>query len=158
MKKQHVCEVCNYSTDNLPYLKVHTKIHYGAKIFCSICGQKYVQKKSLENHVKQIHENNEFDKRKESIVCSLCSKKFTQLRSLENHIQSWHENTVINCNLCSYQAKCKANLYNHQRKKHYKPSLKQCEICRSSFANETILKEHVRKQHLGEKDSFSCTK
>ena len=98
-----------------------------------------MQKESLEDHVKKMHENNEFGKTKECIVCSLCNKKFTQLRSLENHIQSWHENTVINCNLCSYQAKCKANLYNHQRNKHDKPSLKQCEICKSSFA------EHIRK-------------
>ena len=44
-----------------------------------------------------------------------------------------------------------------KKNKHVKPSLKQCEICKSSFANEIILKEHIRKQHLGEKDSFSCT-
>lgn len=73
-------------------------------INCPICGKLITQKKNLNNHIKNKHDNDKnrikLEKKIKQIrikfKCELCTNSFTRKYSLQRHINTYHSDSPIN--------------------------------------------------------------
>ena len=61
-----------------------------SKLFkCEICGNNFLQKSKMKQHVESVHE------RKKSFKCDICEKTFSKKQSMKNLFTKVHEEKKI---------------------------------------------------------------
>ena len=79
---------------------------------CTTCGKIFSHERSLNDHIKIVHE-----KAKE-VICTECGKLISQRKHLKKHMQTVHG-------------------LGHEGLREYK-----CDLCEADFRDSTDLKEH----------------
>ena len=130
---------------------------------CLECELDYSDKKSLDRHIKNTHNNEKIHK------CNKCDKLFYQNNILMKHMKNKHiiksiniENKqgkiVYNCMECEYIFSSKQMLNNHINNIHSLEKTHECDICHKLFYNEYYLNKHFKTIHPNENRIYSCDK
>ena len=121
-------------------LKNHIQnIHEGIRIQCDQCPYQAPDKTGLKRHIEARHEGKSF-------YCDQCDRVFTSRFSLATHLQSMHSDTEYKCDDCDYKTKQRSNLKKHRDAKHDNIRY-PCEICHKSLSQKGQLKVHMIKIH-----------
>ena len=131
--------------------KVKIKESKVAEFECNYCEEKFVTRAACAGHKMRQHKS-----MFSGYPCSDCSESFHNRRRLYLHINQVHKNITFNCTQCDKTFPVKEGLKQHMMKVHGKGNLKrQCEICKSWYANREQLVIHIRSKHTGEKP-YKC--
>ncbi|CAL4125079.1 unnamed protein product, partial [Meganyctiphanes norvegica] len=80
--------------------------------------------------------------------CDECGKLYTSMSILKSH-QVRHrkkEDLPFKCEKCDFRSAAKIDMFRHQYK-HSKSQVYICEICGTTFARDTSLREHIEYVH-----------
>lgn len=144
-------ENCTFSCATRPQMKDHVKHkHYKEVVhLCSTCGASFGQPGSLRNHIKNIHEKNNF-----IYQCSMCPMTFRVPSHLRNH-QAVHTTEYnFKCEFpgCTKAFRAKRNLKLHQRF-HNRDQLNYkfpCDFCDRMFLTKDAVRRHSFTHTKGE--------
>ena len=121
-------------------LKNHIQnIHEGIRVQCDQCPYQAPDKTRLKRHVETRHEAKSF-------YCDQCDHVFMSRYSLATHLQTMHSDTEYKCDDCDYKTKQRSNLQKHRDAKHDNVRY-PCEICHKSLSQKGQLKVHMIKIH-----------
>jgi hypothetical protein len=134
---------------------------------CSECNKVFTQKKNLQRHFKNLHEE-------DRVSCEHCEFNSTR-QNLTRHVKRNHPgNNLVNdsllnspikiepldiemfkkkCDRCAFEGNFSRVVQQHRREKHEGQSF-FCVYCSRQFANSNSLMTHVVAIHSGKK--FSC--
>eukprot|EP00092_Neocalanus_flemingeri_P025724 GFUD01027888.1.p1 GENE.GFUD01027888.1~~GFUD01027888.1.p1 ORF type:complete len:423 (+),score=69.54 GFUD01027888.1:168-1436(+) len=117
------------------YIMLHDKF----PLECLICGKRYKEKHSLQNHL-ETHSG------EEKYPCEVCQKRFKTKERLLVHRQL-HQGRRFFCD-CGFKARCQRSLRKHMVMKHGQRRF-GCTFCIKAFASRQNLEAHARI-HTGE--------
>ncbi|XP_065346556.1 zinc finger protein 425-like [Cloeon dipterum] len=171
-KKEEVClkhcAHCSASFRRFRDLKEHLLSAHdliGFKFGCATCGNKFLYKQHLLEHVRVAHmEQCDVEAAKKEEVClkhcAHCSASFRRFRDLKAHLLSAHDliGFKFGCATCGNKFLYKQHLVEHVRVAHMEQCdveaakkeevcLKHCAHCSASFRRFRDLKEHLLSAH-----------
>ena len=125
---------------------------------CSLCENSFNDKKSLDNHIREIHLSlqerkalsDHLRRANETIrkyECSYCEKTFEVRNKMYNHIRSIHLGEKTKCPLCEKDISVD-NFSRHVREFHEQIK-KPCPHCGNDFGMSNLSK-HIRETHRNE--------
>lgn len=106
---------------------------------CLKCDCKYMNKTTLQQHVRTNHEGVKF-------ACDNCDYQATQKANLKKHKQSMHEGLSYFCDQCTFTSNHKANILKHRQTRHQKIKY-LCELCDFQTSKPAKLTEHKTNVH-----------
>jgi KRAB domain-containing zinc finger protein len=133
-----------------PGLDMKSELGVAVKKFgCAHCDEICADRKSLDFHVKDLHNV-------KPVQCDKCHKSFASVRAMARHAQSQtcRQNDPTVPNLCQHCGKVfdtHEQLRTHFRYNH-KERPESCGICHHKFHSIRDLKRHVSSVHEGRKD------
>ena len=112
------CPTCDYVTPPSEFhknlIKIHDITHHNITyIYCDQCDYKTKTKISLNDHIKQNHDNSS-----KKYKCKYCDYKSVRRDNVEVHQQSVHENVRYPCDQCGHQATRLQYLEKHMKTFH----------------------------------------
>ncbi|KAL0269292.1 UNVERIFIED_CONTAM: hypothetical protein PYX00_007082 [Menopon gallinae] len=141
-KKSLVRHMKNVHSAQMSFKK--DKIPEDEKVPCTYCGKKCSSSISLLNHVRSVHEAEQYK-------CSKCEFEGTR-KHLERHIRKQHNDEVYQCGSCQKILKSKSTLKEHMWI-HSDQRRYICAICGLQFKRTSNYHGHM-KSHQGKK--FQC--
>ena len=148
------CKLCDNIFPKRQRLSIHMDRYHSLKkpapeAVCSQCGKIFSSERSLENHIKFVHE------KQYNYVCETCNRKCGKPSELKQHIEFAHQGIKrFSCDLCDHRVSSRALLPVHKSAKHGVPMPFSCEICAKGFPSGTLVNYHVKKDH--EKVRHKC--
>jgi len=127
----HLCQICDYATNERSNLTGHIRYHSEEEFSCTICNGKFRTKDNLTKHVKRVHMD-------EKVNCQICNKLFKSMY-LKDHIKTVHGEKRFQCEECPKIFTTNAHLQHHYRTVHVLKALK-CPECKVRFRNKGSLK------------------
>ena len=134
--KMAKCPVCGLSLQKKSFAR-HARLH-GDFIpeTCPYCKKEFREKRSLEKHIKAIHEA------ERPLVCDRCPERFRNQVELRAHITRHEKDHPFSCEICSMTFQKQDALIVHIRS-HTGERPFACSMCDKTFSNEKSLKTHV---------------
>lgn len=145
------CLLCGENFRFFGPLMMHThKKHKVLNPFlCEMCGQGFVTKLNLDNHLKWRHS--------QSYSCTKCKENFHSLYKLKLHLKKIHSTTHFKCPRCPLIFPSRYLKKRHLVDEHDVKSLQfACDECSKIFTQKSILLNHKLKVHLKQK-TVMCT-
>ncbi|XP_055536232.1 zinc finger protein 354C-like isoform X2 [Wyeomyia smithii] len=142
--KPPTIQCCNRKITSKLNILNHIKKHITSKRFKCECGKsftgKYSYKQHLANHVAK------------SYKCMYCSIFFKTRTGLNNH-QRTH--TSLQCTICQKILAGEKSLQKHMSSVHDAVNAKKyiCDCCGQEFRTRSALNRHIKKQHLGVRET-----
>jgi hypothetical protein len=118
---------------------------------CKICDKKLARKRTLINHMQNVHRAEPDCKYFE---CDFCGLRFLKKGSIIKHLKLKHEGGKIEEFQCDHDGKMftsKTRLHDHMKNCHRAAS--KCKVCGKEVKH---LKSHMRMVHSSEKTTFAC--
>lgn len=141
---KYVCKYCKETFKEPMDFACHNFTHENDYYRCPICSMKTIRKKSLHNHIKQLH------LKKFSFVCRYCGKGFIDSIYLREHEDMHERGTRYTCIVCNKDYPFSRNLLQHQIQRHtvniqgvLLPH--QCPICLKQYKKDETLNKHMMK-------------
>lgn len=123
------------------------------KFMCEQCPEIFVNQKSMETHVRKVHENCTEDQ----AFCDKCGKQFASEARLKMHLAKVCQNPkkkrrqgpklIHECPHCTKVFKARMNCQEHIKKVHEQDTPFHCDECPMSFGLQQILKNHKQVKH-----------
>uniref|UniRef100_H2YXE0 C2H2-type domain-containing protein n=1 Tax=Ciona savignyi TaxID=51511 RepID=H2YXE0_CIOSA len=148
------CKDCNETFPDLKAFRRHRRFmhfDYPAKtISCKLCDKKFSNERTLQNHVKCIHD------KKNTFVCETCGKSFAYKATLKMHVAVHSDNKdgvakttqkKFKCDTCGKEMWTHIGLRDHISAAHHGKKNYKCEQCGKEFAFRGSLMIH-RDVHL----------
>lgn len=136
-------ENCNFTCATRPQMRDHVKHKHHKEVvhLCPQCGVSFGQPGSLRNHIRNIHEKNNY-----IYQCSMCPMTFRVPSHLRNHqaVHTTEYNFKCDYPGCTKKFRAKRNLKLHQRF-HQRETLKYkfpCEFCDRMFLTKDAVRRH----------------
>ena len=126
---------CVFRTSSHGQLKQHIKVHNNPdrirKFPCSFCRQTFMNKFTLESHIRRSHTNEEDYHR-----CDKCEYVTHYSYDLKRHVAKVHlkEEPRFNCELCDFKTDRGSLLDRHVKTKHLKENELKCKSFGCLFA------------------------
>ena len=131
------CESCSKTFTTNRRLKIHQRIHTGAKPYsCGQCQKSYQDVCGLKSHMTRVHSDTK------AYICKLCDKAFAECKDLKSHMLVHSSEKAYNCGVCSKDFKRESDLRIHMFV-HSGDEPMSCEICQKKFATRGRLKTHM---------------
>lgn len=152
---QYPCDMCNYKSTNMTYLRRHKKRHTGEKpFFCTTCRYTYIYKSNnksqLEEHIKS------HTRRENHHACDYKSHFFHNVVRHKEQYQSKQQlrQLYLRCKSCDYKSYLQSDLVEHV-KCHAEQGQFGCAICdyKSTYKSKVML--HMKYRHKHEKQLVS---
>ncbi|XP_055530424.1 zinc finger protein 888-like [Wyeomyia smithii] len=140
------CPVCGIIVKSK--MKHHLMRHAvpgGRPFKCPECDRAYSFKRSLSDHIRQVHENIRH-------MCEICEREFVSRDVLRIH-RKLHLDESYRCDICAQTFQQRVYLRKHMAMHEVKRF--SCGECGKNFRYKELLKQHMRI-HTGEKP-FACT-
>jgi uncharacterized Zn-finger protein len=126
---------------------VHKYHNKSSEFLCEICGQGFVAKANVNNHIKHVHSKSD---------CDVCHKPFVSKYAMKVHFEKEHNQCRLKC------PKCPEVLGSRYLKKRHlalvhdvQSSQHKCDMCSKIFTVRNTLLEHLARVHMKEK-SLAC--
>ena len=127
LRKQHVCDLCDYKTAQKTHFTQHYLTHTGEKPFeCDICDYKATTKQQLYHH-KLTHTG------VKAFECELCDYNAATKANLARHQLTHTGVKLFECDICDFKATTKGHL------SYYTTNLLTQELNLSHVLNATTL-------------------
>ena len=149
------CQMCGktFPVGNLRWhiLTEHCQIRNNK---CSLCGHNFVDKNTLETHMKENHLSMSLSHAKyvneifRKFECSYCMKRFEMKTGLFNHVKSIHLGEKTKCPDC--EKEISVDNFTRHVKEFHKKITKPCIHCGKNFGMSNLSK-HIREVHTKEK-------
>ena len=141
--KSFECKECEETFSTFHYYNMHKmKVHKGKNVECPYCGKMFY-KRSLKEHIRNIHETGEFP-------CDQCDKIFPSKNYLTSHKIQRHpvveKEKTFHCDFCDGKFISAALLQSHVNFSHTIEPVK-CEICGNTYDNQLKLRCHIDRVH-----------
>lgn len=164
MKAEVICELCNDDEAE----EYHN---------CCHCGQQFLQKCYLKNHIFKKHLLLPVSIKKAINLCDICGTICSSNKTLLQHKSRLHkkqsnkknpqkQKTSPFCHFCGKSLANKSNLRRHVLNQHSEEigappnhNVFTCDHCKCFFSNKSSVKRHIENLHLKMKDtrkSISC--
>ncbi|XP_058464107.1 zinc finger protein 83-like [Malaya genurostris] len=129
------CEQCDKAYSFKRSLADHVRqVHKKIRHRCEVCEKEFVSRDVLRVH-KKLHLN-------ETYRCDICRQAFQQLMYLRKHM-AMHEGKRFGCNICGKSFRFKQLMKQHMRV-HTGEKPFQCNLCSKKFRTSSHLKQHHR--------------
>ncbi|XP_049790780.1 zinc finger protein 37-like isoform X4 [Schistocerca nitens] len=163
------CANCDYRTYTKAELERHSTVHTDhtddRTFVCHHCGKVYAVYKSLQEHIRSVHEQSSMHVCEEcgfttcraaylqvhirtvhlgnynSHVCPVCDAHVKQRNAFLEHMRSHTGDRPFRCDKCSASFACSARLTVHQKSVHG-PRTYQCSTCSKAFQTKHHLERH----------------
>ncbi|XP_047121882.1 zinc finger protein 761-like isoform X3 [Schistocerca piceifrons] len=163
------CANCDYRTYTKAELERHSTVHTDhtddRTFVCHHCGKLYAVYKSLQEHIRSVHEQSNMHVCEEcgfttcraaylqvhirtvhlgnynSHVCPVCDAHVKQRNAFLEHMRSHTGDRPFRCDKCSASFACSARLTVHQKSVHG-PRTYQCSTCSKAFQTKHHLERH----------------
>ncbi|XP_047003740.1 zinc finger protein 761-like isoform X4 [Schistocerca americana] len=163
------CANCDYRTYTKAELERHSTVHTDhtddRTFVCHHCGKLYAVYKSLQEHIRSVHEQSNMHVCEEcgfttcraaylqvhirtvhlgnynSHVCPVCDAHVKQRNAFLEHMRSHTGDRPFRCDKCSASFACSARLTVHQKSVHG-PRTYQCTTCSKAFQTKHHLERH----------------
>ena len=136
--KRLTCKQCGHVSTSVEerekHVKTHKKFHY-----CDTCGSKFSCKKTLQEHIKCIHQ------KIMKSVCDVCGRQFFAKNKMELH-RATHFAPSLQCIYCDRKF-CDPNALRRHVMIHTGDVKYTCHICNHGFIQSTPYWLHMQKRH-----------
>lgn len=157
------CQECYKILPSMDGYRTHMKnVHLFNRATCDLCKRTFKTKKSLERHMKNIHNgknNTVIVYTPKDHTCEFCQRTFNNTTSLFWHIERYHAqdqklpNTL--CILCHKEFSDYAALHRHLTSVHSLETA-TCKICLKEFKSPINLQNHIRITHAPPEAIQTC--
>uniref|UniRef100_A0A336LTV2 CSON004477 protein n=1 Tax=Culicoides sonorensis TaxID=179676 RepID=A0A336LTV2_CULSO len=137
------CTLCGNFYKTKSSLNQHMETHDRREMSCKFCNKIFYRERNMNTHIKVVHLN-----REKTRACHICGKVFAQKKSLDSHLFVHNEDRTLKCPECPFSAKYKLALSSHIKNIHSVEEPVNCEVCGQKVKNLTRLKSHM-KLHTG---------
>lgn len=127
---KHICSLCGRKYMTKKSLREHTKKHFLERVKCNICDRTYKNESMLKIHVGR-------HKGPRKYTCEHCSKEFIFLAHLKYHLRIIHKKKLPEF----------MEPKNNASKKEVPTTSHICHQCGKSFKTTQVLKAHERFVH-----------
>lgn len=154
---EKTCELCNpYKVfKKTRYLMLHLQaVHSDQTFSCEQCSKTFSFKRSLDRHIKGVHE----DVRDFNCEESDCEKSFRNKYELKQHMIGSHnkgDKSDRTCKVCFKVFKKVKYMEIHCTSVHNSEPQFSCPICQRSFSFQRSMERHVKAIHEDRRD-YKC--
>jgi len=120
-------------------LKVHVRIHTGAKLYsCKHCSSSFTWFSQLKVHLLKSHNEVTW------LTCNICQKRFSRSGHLNQHLRRHESVKPYFCSLCLWRFYTPAELKDHQL---VHTDFKQfcCGLCSKWYKRKRHVKRHFKR-------------
>ncbi|XP_055307343.1 zinc finger protein 37 homolog, partial [Sitodiplosis mosellana] len=152
-EKPFECSICFKSFARNPHLRIHSMTHKDElPNACSECGRRFATSKDKQTHEMRCQRS--------LFACSVCHYKTVQKSHLKQHMQSKHgakRSIESHSDQFPFQcSKCLGGYVTEDGKEIHEDSCGyrqyQCHLCKEHRRDKQMLKNHMRKDHTGERE------
>lgn len=166
-------EIFDYTETNklrVPFTPTN-KLMEQRKFKCKSCPWRFNTKRTLDDHILQIHTSKFFFFSLQQLrlsgdylsaftdlrpfKCEICNKSYKLINALTDHKHSVHiEERRHACTKCDKKFKLPHHLKEHNLRVHERPQERKfiCDLCKKKFLNQLDLKVHEKRSHGGKAD------
>lgn len=155
---RHTCSICGRKYLTKKSLREHAKKHFQKRAKCDICGKTYRNENVLKTHIS-LHTG------PQPYICQPCGKGFIFLSSLKQHLKIDHkERFERKCDECGKVLTSEQRFKNHQLihskskvdGKEVPTTSHICQKCGKSFKRTASLRVHEQHIHQGIPKQHIC--
>lgn len=122
------------------------------KLTCTSCNQQFVNKTTMEKHIK----SHEFGFLQSAYECDICERQIKSKKDLLDHMRKKHAERKYACKLCNKKFKNPAYVVVHMRVHVVDPTKSQlfdepqpCHICGKEFVSKVNYARHIKSHAFG---------
>ena len=154
-RSDRTCNICFKVFKKVKYMQIHqASIHITEpQFFCPICNRGFSFQRSMDRHVKAIHE----DRKDYNCTADGCEKAFRSRYELNEHFNNIHAEVKkrrpveqVTCDVCEKVCSSRKVLYSHKKLVHegVKWGLKfECKLCKENFESKYKKSKHWGQVH-----------
>ena len=152
---KYKCSKCPKTFTKASHMKRHMDTHENIRSKCDICCKDFIFKKSLDTHIKTVHEE------KRDYKCDICGKSSSSIQNYKSHLKihrsgANEEVKRLKCNVCYKTFKTRHSFNYHKKTQHNKAY--NCHICEKVYQIPALLANHITTEHEGvQKPNLSCS-
>ena len=139
-KHPFLCSICGQEFTNKVSLEGHSNVHAGLRPhLCKICGKSFATRNGIWHHSRTHDKTNRY-------TCETCGKTFKQVNSLKIHRKIHLEIRNFFCSICGKAFTQKQALSRHERV-HSGVKPFECLLCNKRFYDTSIIRRHMIFMH-----------